>query len=272
MPTRSRSATPDPRTPRASASTAVWPTGFSQGALSPWQGSCAPVGAGPDFSCALGTIRAGASATVTAATRARLDPRRHPDDDGQRRQCGQRPRPGQRQRQRRTDCLELPPSSSRRTTGWPRSSPARPVHAYTITVTNSGPSDADGVIVADTVPGAFTVGSPRPISAGLLGSIGNTIQCTLPASLGVGATWTIVLPYAVAATVSPQIVVNTAAARQPREPRRRIRERRHRRDRQPPISALTVTDGLARSWPATGSPPVHDQVTNAGPSDATRSV
>src|SRR4029077_5109863 len=42
----------------------VWPTGFSQGALSPSQGSCAPVGAGPDLSCALGTIPAGGSATV----------------------------------------------------------------------------------------------------------------------------------------------------------------------------------------------------------------
>ena len=45
----------------------VWPTGFSQGALSPSQGSCAPIGAGPDFSCALGTIPAGGSVTVGAA-------------------------------------------------------------------------------------------------------------------------------------------------------------------------------------------------------------
>ncbi len=45
--------------------TDAWPSGFVQGTLSPSQGSCAPIGAGPDFGCALGTIPAGASATVT---------------------------------------------------------------------------------------------------------------------------------------------------------------------------------------------------------------
>ncbi len=44
------------------------------------QGSCAPVGAGPDFSCALGTIPAGGSATVGRPTpcqpRRRREPRR----------------------------------------------------------------------------------------------------------------------------------------------------------------------------------------------------
>src|SRR5439155_10708453 len=45
----------------------TWPTAFSQGALSPSQGTCAPVGAGPDFTCDLGTIGAGGSATVSVA-------------------------------------------------------------------------------------------------------------------------------------------------------------------------------------------------------------
>ena len=36
-----------------------WPMGFVQGTISPSQGSCTPIGAGPDFSCALGTIPAG---------------------------------------------------------------------------------------------------------------------------------------------------------------------------------------------------------------------
>ena len=43
----------------------AWPAGFSEGALSPSQGTCAPLGAGPDFSCALGTVAVGATATVT---------------------------------------------------------------------------------------------------------------------------------------------------------------------------------------------------------------
>jgi uncharacterized repeat protein (TIGR01451 family) len=45
----------------------TWPSGFAQGTISPAQGSCSPVGAGPDFSCALGTIAAGGSVSVTAA-------------------------------------------------------------------------------------------------------------------------------------------------------------------------------------------------------------
>ncbi len=47
--------------------TDTWPTGFSQGALSPSQGTCAPIGAGPDFGCSLGTIPAGGSATLSVA-------------------------------------------------------------------------------------------------------------------------------------------------------------------------------------------------------------
>jgi Domain of unknown function DUF11 len=46
--------------------TAAWPSGFVQGAMSPSQGSCASIGSSPDFSCDLGTIAAGGSATVTA--------------------------------------------------------------------------------------------------------------------------------------------------------------------------------------------------------------
>ena len=46
---------------------AVWPTGFSQGLISPSGGSCTLTGGGPDFGCDLGTIAAGASATVSVA-------------------------------------------------------------------------------------------------------------------------------------------------------------------------------------------------------------
>jgi hypothetical protein len=46
----------------------TWPTGFSQGTITPSQGTCAPVGAGPDFSCALGSLLAGgADATVSVS-------------------------------------------------------------------------------------------------------------------------------------------------------------------------------------------------------------
>lgn len=44
-----------------------WPSGFVEGSIVPSQGSCAPVGGGPDFGCSLGTIAAGGSATVSVA-------------------------------------------------------------------------------------------------------------------------------------------------------------------------------------------------------------
>jgi uncharacterized protein DUF11 len=47
------------------ALTVGWPAGFSQGPIGPSQGSCAPLGPGPDVGCDLGTLAAGASATVS---------------------------------------------------------------------------------------------------------------------------------------------------------------------------------------------------------------
>src|SRR5262249_12978570 len=43
----------------------TWPSGFTQGTITPSQGTCTPTGVGSDFTCDLGTIAAGGSATVT---------------------------------------------------------------------------------------------------------------------------------------------------------------------------------------------------------------
>src|SRR4029077_6999897 len=65
-------------------------------------------------------------------------------------------------------------------------------YAYTIRVTNSGPSDADNPSPPPTVPPAFTARLPTSDLAGnCTGSAGNAIACTLPASLAPGATWTV---------------------------------------------------------------------------------
>ena len=45
----------------------TWPADFVQGAISPSQGTCAVVGAGPDLQCDLGTLGVAASATVAMA-------------------------------------------------------------------------------------------------------------------------------------------------------------------------------------------------------------
>src|SRR5207244_1486146 len=41
-----------------------WPAGFSQGTITPSQGTCTT---GPNFSCALGTVASGNNATVTVS-------------------------------------------------------------------------------------------------------------------------------------------------------------------------------------------------------------
>ena len=86
-------------------------------------------------------------------------------------------------------------------------------HAWLITVTNSGPSDADSVRLDDAVPAALSAGSPSADrGADCSASAGNTIACSLPASLAPGATWTISVPYAVGSGVPAQTVTNTAVA------------------------------------------------------------
>ncbi len=192
-----------------------WPTGFAQGAITPSQGSCAPIGAGPDFGCALGTIAAGASATVsvaytvpattdsgvqtdTASVASSLidaDPTNDTASDT-------------------TTVLELSTLTVTKDDGLASVVAGDGLgHAYTITVANSGPSDADSVVVDDVVPGAMTAAAPAADLGGdCTASLGNTIHCTLPASLAVGATWTITIPYTVGPAATPGIVTNGATA------------------------------------------------------------
>ncbi len=69
------------------------------------------------------------------------------------------------------------------------------------------------------MPGAISVGTPSADLGGdCSGSVGNLVQCTLPVSLGVGATWTITVPYDVALAVSSQTITNTATASSDEDP------------------------------------------------------
>ena len=143
-------------------------------------------------------------------------------------------------------------------------------HAYTITVTNSGPSDADSVRLDDVVPAALSAGSPSADTGGdCTASLGNTIACSLPASLAPGATWTITVPYAVGAAVPAQTVSNTATATSAENPAG--------------VSAsdatdittsadlgVTIDDGLASVTAGDGLTHAYTvTVSNGGPSDAT---
>ncbi len=191
-----------------------WPSGFAQGTITASQGSCSPVGAGPDFSCALGTIAAGGSATVTVAfsvpaatpggTRTLTASVTSPVDD---------PDPATDSATDATTVIEAATLLVTKSDGLATVVAGTTGHAYTITVANSGPSDADSAVLDDSVPAAFNAGTPvADLGGNCSASAGNTIHCTLPASLGVGATWTINVPYDVAASVAPQAVTNTVTA------------------------------------------------------------
>ena len=247
-----------------------WPAGFSQGLIVPSQGSCAPVGPGPDFSCALGTIPAGGSATVSApysvaattpggiqtttvsvaGSLADLDPSNDSATDS-------------------TTVLELASLVLTKDDGLASVVAGTAGHAYTITVTNGGPSDADNVSLTDPVPAAFSVGSPSADLGGdCSGSAGNSVACTLPASLPVGATWTITLPYGVGPGVAAQTVTNTATATSD-ENLAGVTAGDATDVTSAADLAVSVSDGLASVVAGTGGHGYTITVTNGGPSDAT---
>ena len=65
-----------PSTATAVILSVTWPAGLPQGTVTPSQGTCAPVGPGPDLTCDLGSIADGGTATVTIgyAVAASADP------------------------------------------------------------------------------------------------------------------------------------------------------------------------------------------------------
>ena len=248
-----------------------WPSGFVEGVVAPSQGSCAPIGAGPDFSCDLGTIGAGGSVTVTAAytvpattpggTRTTTVSVANAVND---------PDPTNDSATDSTDVIEVAALLVTKDDGLTSVAAGTTGLAYTITVTNSGPSDADGVVVDDSVPAGFSVGTPNADLGGDCStSVGNTIQCTLPASLDVATTWTITVPYDVGPAVSPQTVTNTATALSDENPTgvsaSDVTDLTAAAD-----LGVTVSDGLTTVTAGDGLSHLYTiTVTNAGPSDAT---
>ena len=251
--------------------TDTWPGGFSQGAVTPSQGSCAPVGAGPDLSCALGTIAAGATATVSidytvpAATPggpqvnsatvsgALLDPDAADDTATD-----------------TTTVIEVADLTVTKSDGETQVFAGSGGHAYTITVHGDGPSDADAVTLSDTVPAGFIAGVPTADLGGdCTASSGNVIACSLPASLPPGATWTVTVPYGVAALATPGPVTNTATVASAEQPLGIDADDTTEIVGQADL-ALTKTDGLTVVTAGDGITHTYTlTVANDGPSDAT---
>lgn len=85
-------------------------------------------------------------------------------------------------------------------------------HGYTITITNSGPSDASGVEVNDQIPPLFTPASvdAADFSCGPLPGAGGILSCAYPGSLAIGEEATIRIEGTLAAASAGVPVTNAA--------------------------------------------------------------
>ncbi len=249
----------------------AWPAAFSQGLVSPSQGSCAPIGAGPDLGCSLGSIAAGGNATVTIAWTVPASTDGGPQTvTATVSSSAVDPLVADNTAADATTVVEMAVLSITKDDGQTSVTAGDGLtHAYTIIVTNQGPSDADAVRLDDTVPAALTAGIPTADLAGdCTSSAGNTIGCTLPASLAPGASWTISVPYTVVASVPAQTVTNLAVAASAENPGGQSAA-----DQTDVVLSadlgVTVDDGLAGVTAGDGL--THTStitVTNGGPSDA----
>ncbi len=192
--------------------TDTWPTGFSQGTITPTQGGCAPIVPGPDFSCALGPIASGASATVSVTFTVPADLAAGPQTNSAEVASDVLdPDPANDAASDTDAVVELAAIAVSKTDGLTSVVRGTGGHAYMIAITNNGPSDADSVELSDVVPAAMTAGVPSADLGGdCSASSGNSIVCGLPASLAVGATWTVTVPYGVDASAMTGSAVNTA--------------------------------------------------------------
>ena len=85
-------------------------------------------------------------------------------------------------------------------------------NSFTVTVTNTGRSDAENVVVTDAVDGTLNVTSSSMTPAGdCSATVGNAVSCTVPV-LAAGSSATVTVSYDVPASAAAGIVTNTAGA------------------------------------------------------------
>ncbi len=85
--------------------------------------------------------------------------------------------------------------------------------SFTLVITNAGVSDADNVLVTDSVDPALSVTGASSADAGVdcTATAGNSVSCSLAHLAGSGGSITITVTFTVASTVNSQTVHNTAA-------------------------------------------------------------
>ncbi len=189
--------------------TDAWPGGLTQGMITPSQGTYSS--SGGDFSWNVGSIAAGGIATLTVAYT--VPSSALPSS------------PTQQYINKATvtspSDTESPHSDIAETTVVTSASlkvvkddglvtvvagdPT--VRTYTITVTNNGLSDAQGVVVTDTWPAAFQQGSVTPLQGSVVPGPGSNFTWTIP-TIVKGATATLTATYTVPSGAVAGPVVN----------------------------------------------------------------
>ncbi|HEY1734077.1 MAG TPA: hypothetical protein VGG23_06480, partial [Acidimicrobiales bacterium] len=175
-----------------------WPAGFvQQSAAAPSQGSC---NAATNFTCSLGTIAAGGSATITAAYTVPSST----TGDQTNSATVSSSTPANSPSASDTDHVTLQSDLAiTKTDGAMTATPGQST-TYTVVATNNGPSDVTGAVVADNPPPAITSdiwtatssGGATGFSAAGSGSIndtvnmpsGSTITYTITANISAAAT------------------------------------------------------------------------------------
>jgi uncharacterized repeat protein (TIGR01451 family) len=179
----------------------TWPLGFTQGVLTPSQGTTDAIGG--DFTWTIGTVEAGTSETLTISytvpsqtvagdyTNSVVVTSDTPDAD--------------LTNNNDSDTNTVEESAD---VAIAKDDGVSVVvagdgvtYTYTITVTNNGPSDADNVLVSDTWPVGFTQGTIGTPSEGTIGGTAPNFTWTI-ATLESGDTETVTVSYTVPSSTS----------------------------------------------------------------------
>jgi len=187
--------------------TDTWPAGFTRGTL---PAGCSNVGSGPNFTCNLGTIGAGASVvkavsyTVPASTAAGTQTNTAsvtsdtPDPNGTNNSASD------------TNTVKTSADLSVTKSDSPDPVVVGETLTYTLNVTNAGPSNAINVSVSDTLPSGVTYNAVAG-SGWNCSESGGTVTCTRPGlSVGTAPAITITVTPTAAGTITNVVTVNSA--------------------------------------------------------------
>jgi uncharacterized repeat protein (TIGR01451 family) len=186
----------------------TWPTGFSRGSLPM---GCVNAGAGPDFTCALGTVASGATVTRAISYTVPSSTTASPQVNSV--TVSSSTSDPSSANNTATDSNTVTTSANLSVTKADGVTTVTAgdgvVRTYTITVMNAGPSDAQAVSLSDTWPAGFSRGTVTPSQGTCSGT--PSFTCALGTIVN-GASATVSVSYTVpsSTTTSPQ--VNTATA------------------------------------------------------------